>query len=139
MRYAEIQSGQKTWVIGDDALARGPGSRYIIGAAPGFRQIVQSIAYLGGAFTTQIAQGNRDVRFSIAAEYEFNDEGECFLFVCNLANNCPGAGILKMGVHGNSAAEFVYPGCVVESVTPLGDLLGTSVKLAYALAVGRPA
>lgn len=120
-------------------MKRGPGSRYILGAAPGFRQYVQNIPYLDGAFTRNIPLGNRSVSFTITAEYEFATEAEAFLFGVSVPKLCPGNGVLRLGSRGATRAEYVYPGCVVESVQPIGDVVGVSLRLAYNVITGRPA
>lgn len=138
MRYAKLISTSGTWIIGDDSISRGPGSRYIVDIQSGFSQYVQTIPYLDNAFVRQLPLGNRNIFHTFLTEYEFNDEADCFSFVAGLGKLVPGAGTLLVGNTGSSTAAWVYPGAVVQSVRRAGDIIGVSVRILYELVSGRP-
>jgi hypothetical protein len=149
VRYARITAppvagGQapQPFILGDDAIARGPGSRFIVGGWPGWNQLTEDITYLDSAFCRNFAWGNRNTIFSLVCEYEFADESACFLFVCRLPLLCPGAGLLEMGVTGTGGGSVSYPYAVIQSVTPVigqNDGQVVSTRLRFNIAAGAPA
>jgi hypothetical protein len=138
VRYAKIISTTGTWIIGDDTISRGPGSRYIVDIQSGFSQYVQSIPYLDNFWVRHLPLGNRNIFHTFLTEYEFNDEAECFGFVAGLATMVPASGTLMVGNTGHSTAAWVYPGSVVVSARRAGDIIGVSVRVLYELVSGRP-
>ncbi len=139
MRYATITptTAGQPWVIGDDALARGPGSRYILAGFPSFTHTVQGISYLNQAFTANLPWGNRDVKLALTVEHEFRDESACFLFICRLGLDCPGSGNLELGTRGTSSSRINFPFAVLDDLNTF-EATQVSVKLNYRFSLGRP-
>ncbi len=146
MRYAKITptigiGGQASqpFILGNDAIARGPGSRYIVAGWPGVEQIVQNIQYLDQAFNANLPWGNRAISFSLVCEYEFDDEDACFLFVCRLPQILPMSGLLEMGTLEGGGVR--YPFACIRNVSPvIGATEGqvVSTRLRYDIDAGRP-
>lgn len=127
------------WILGDDGLSRGPGSRFIVAGWPAVRQIVQNIAYLNKAYRDNIPKYNRDIRFSLICEYEFGNENDCFSFICLLPEQCPLFGTLQMGIVGG--AQVTYTTAMIEAITPAqgqSDQSVVSTRLQYDIVVGSP-
>ena len=147
MRYAKITApelpgaGAPTpFIIADDSLPRGPGSRFLVSGWPGFEQIVQKAAYLDGTYQTNLAKENRDVTFELLAEYEFPSEDDCFSFTCLFHLYCPLEGLLEMGVVGGTGVSFPY--ATISSVRPAvsqNDGQVVSMRLLYQINAGPPA
>lgn len=140
MRYAQITIGKaQPWIIGDDAISRGPGARYIVAGWPGFEQLTQSIPYLEAPFQSHLAWGNRTITFALLIEHEFADESENFLFTCTLAQNVRLFGQLEMGVRGSGGGKVVYPNAMIRSVVPAINAeypQVTSMRLLYNIIAG---
>lgn len=150
MRYAHITApavaggnAPSPFILGDDALARGPGSRYIIAGWPGFEVQVQKLPYIGAPYMDQLPRGLRDITFSLVCEYEFASESDCFLFVINLPQICPIYGGLQMGVTGAGGGGTVfYPSATISRVTPVmgqSDPQVVSTRIQYDINAGHPA
>ena len=92
---------------------------------------------MNGSFTANLALGNRDVTFTILAEYEFSSANAAFMFVMRLGLDCPGFGSLELGTFGKGGARVYYPSAVIRSVKPY-DINEASFKLQYEIAAGAP-
>ena len=106
---------------------------------PGLEQLDQSIAYLDKSFQTNLAWLNKNVSFQILAEYEFDNEDECFLFTCRLSLDCPMEGALEMGVV--NGGRVFFPKAVIRSVRPASgasDPTVVSMRLLYDINAGAP-
>jgi hypothetical protein len=102
-------------VIADDRLSRGNESRWLMEGLPGFTQQVQPGAYLEAEFQEPIARDNRAIVFALVVECGFESADECFSFVANLPKNCPGEGVLELGIVDGARVRY---DAVVQSVVP---------------------
>lgn len=146
MRYARITpvtgfGGQaaQPFILGDDTIARGPGSRYIVAGWPGVDQVTYNPLYLDQPYAANFAWGNRQITFSLTCEYEFASEEQCYLFVIQLPQNLPMGGLLEMGVKGKASVR--YAAAVIQRVVPViganeGQVVAT--RLRYDIAAGKP-
>lgn len=148
MRYARITpsavpgaGAPVPWIMADDSLARGPGSRFLVAGWPGLEQLTQAINYLNNPYQTNLSWGNRDIRFTLVCEYEFASESDCFVFVTTLPLRCPLTGFLEMGVIGTDGASVVYPNAHIKRVLPTvgqSDPQVVSMRLQYDIEAGAP-
>lgn len=142
MRFAKITApaqGSIPWIIADDSLARGPGSKFLVAGWPGVEQIVWDKKYLDANWTENVGLGNRQISFSLLVEHEFASEDECFLFTMNLPKDCPSYGNLEMGIVGG--AKKTYTGAVIRSIRPVSgpnDPQVVSMRLQYEIVAGAP-
>lgn len=142
MRYAQITyPGTSPYIIADDGLGRGPGSKLLVAGWPGAEQRVQELPYLNGGFQQNLPQANKSTRFSLLVEYEFNTEAECFMFTCHFSRTITWSGMLEMGVRGPGGGKVVFLGSVVERVTPavgVSDPQVIAMRLRWDILAGMP-
>lgn len=120
------------YIIGDDNLGRGAGSKWIISLEINVSQETLDIKPIFNMFTERVGMANYSVTIRITVENEFANADDCFRFKSTLPLFVPTSGALDLT---DEKTTTLYKRSVIKEVS-IKDIGAVAASVEYTILAG---
>lgn len=131
-RAAPGETAFTPFIIADDTLPRGAGSKFVITALPAHRRIGQQAAYPRAVSADTFDRKNLQTVYACVVSYQFAQVDECRRFLARLPQSMPGKGQLVID-YADGGTDLIVG--IWESIDPV-EQMGVSCMVRFTFVGG---